>query len=84
MSTRNNDASILTKRKQAGTLSAYYNNLQAALNGGGPGAANVRSEQPTQQSLAVVTERKQGTCICDGTDAYYQGNAPGRCGCGVS
>ena len=84
MSTRNNDSSLLTKRRQAGVLSAYYNNLQATINAGGAAAANVRSEQPTQQSLAVVTERKQGTCICNGTDAYNQGNAPGRCGCGTS
>lgn len=84
MSTRNNDSSLLTQRRQAGVLSAYYNNLQATLNGGGAAAANVRSEQPSRQSLSVVTERKQGTCICNGTDAYALGNASGRCGCGLS
>ena len=84
MSTRNNDASLLTKRKQAGVLAAYHSNLQATLNGGGPAAASVRVEQPTQQSLAVVIQRQQGNCICNRTDAYDLGSAPGRCGCGTS
>ena len=74
------DASYLTFRKRAKTLSAYYTAQQAQIN-----ANNlvVRSEQPTFQSGEVITTRKQGGCFCTndaaGLSATEQG--PGACGC---
>ena len=60
MPTRNNAASYITERRRAMALYAYNNQLQAAQNAG----TSVRAEQPTAQSLAVITDRKQGGCFC--------------------
>jgi hypothetical protein len=66
MSTANRDSSYITLRRQQAALFAYNANLQAAQTLTG----NVRAEQPTYQSLAVITDRKQGGCICSETNAY--------------
>lgn len=60
MSTRNYDASYLTLKKQAKALYAYNAANSAAVAAG----TSVRREQPSQQTLDVVTLRMQGGCIC--------------------
>jgi hypothetical protein len=66
MSTANRDSSYITLRRQQAALYAYNASLQAAkdLNG------NTRSEQPSYQSLGVITDRKQGGCTCSQTNVY--------------
>jgi hypothetical protein len=66
MSTANRDSSYITLRRQQAALFAYNANLQAAQTSNG----NVRSEQPSYQSLAVITDRKQGGCTCSQTNVY--------------
>ncbi len=74
------DASYLTFRKQAKTLSAFYTAQQSQIN-----AQNlvVRAEQPQFQSGEIILIRKQGGCFCTndaaGLSATAQG--PGKCGC---
>ena len=74
------DASYLTFRKRAGTLSAYYQTLSANQNVNG---ATVRTEQPTLQSAEVIITRRQGACICSDNNAGNSFNraTPGPCGC---
>ncbi len=74
------DASLITHRKRAGVLAAWYNQNQSLVNTG----ASVLREQPTVQMAEVITTRKQGTCYCSEANAglSIQPNAPGACGCG--
>ena len=78
MSTRNTDASLITKTRQAMALYAYNNQLQQAQNAG----TTVRQEQPNTQTLDVVVLRKQGGCFCNRTGNLYEfsGGACGGCG----
>ena len=78
MSTRNTDASLITKIRQAKALYAFNNSLQQAQNAG----AVVLSEQPNTQTLDVVTLRKQGGCFCTTTGNVYDFSG-GACGCGA-
>ncbi len=66
MSTANRDSSYITLRRQQAALYGYNASLQAAkdLNN------SVRSEQPSYQSLGVITDRKQGGCICSQPNVY--------------
>jgi hypothetical protein len=66
MSTANRDSSYITLRRQQAALYAYNTDIQAAKISN----ANVRAEQPSYQSLAVITDRKQGGCVCSDTNAY--------------
>lgn len=66
MSTANRDSSYITLRRQQAALYAYNSVIQAAQDSN----ATVRTEQPTYQSLAVITDRKQGGCVCSQTNAY--------------
>ena len=74
------DASYITFRKRAGTLSAYYQTLSANQNVNG---ATVRTEQPTTQMAEVILTRKQGACICSDNNAGNSFNraTTGACGC---
>ena len=79
MPTRNNDSSYITERRRAMALYAYNNELQTAQNAN----RTVLREQPSAQSLAVITDRKQGGCFCTDINNgnVYDNNAPGACGC---
>jgi hypothetical protein len=66
MSTAHRDSSYITLRRQQAALYAYNAGIQAAQNSN----ATVRTEQPSYQSLAVITDRKQGGCVCSATNAY--------------
>ena len=78
MSTRNTDASLITKIRQAKALYAYNNEIQKAQDSG----TTSRQEQLTNQTLDVVTLRKQGGCYCSTTGNVYEfaGGACGGCG----
>jgi hypothetical protein len=77
MSTRNTDASLITKIRQAKALYAYNTELQQAQNNN----ATTRQEQTNTQTLDVVTLRKQGGCYCSPTANVYDFSG-GACGCG--
>lgn len=78
MPTRNFDSSLLTQRRQAKAVAAYYNNVVTS------GLAG-RREQTNNQTADVVVQRKLGRCYCS-TDALanpYEFNpSGGACGCG--
>ena len=76
MSTRNTDASLITKIRQAKALYAFNNTLQQAQNAG----TTVLSEQPNTQTLDVVVLRKQGGCFCTRTGNVYELNGR-QCDC---
>lgn len=80
MPTRNNDSSYITERRRAMALYAYNNALQAAQNANN---TIVLREQPSAQSLAIITDRKQGGCFCSDINNgnVYDYNKPGSCGC---
>jgi hypothetical protein len=75
MSTRNFDSSLLTKRRQAKALAAFYTNTVS-------GNTTVKREQTNNQTANVVTERNLGRCYCttDATSNPYEFN-PSNCGC---
>lgn len=77
------DASYITFRKRAGTLSGYKQNLQNYINASPEGYTLVRSEQPTLQTAEIILTRKQGGCFCqqDAAGISIQPNAPGACSC---
>ena len=58
MSTRNFDASRITKKMQDRTLYGYYNNNDK--NNGN----NVRPEQGGYSTNATLLDRQQGACSC--------------------
>lgn len=68
MPTDNYDASLLAKRKAAGTLKAYKDNLASYQNTINYNIA--RKEQPSAQTSQVVASVMQG-CVCDTTDGGY-------------
>jgi len=74
------DASLITFRKRAKALNAYYTAIKAANNSGG---GCVRREQGNYQTGEVIPTRKQGGCFCaqDAAGQSIQPNAPGPC-CG--
>lgn len=78
MSTRNYDASVITKRARDKALGAFATAIDAAVNKEG-GVATVRTTQPTYQSGEVVTQENLGVCACvtDRADNPY----PFSCGC---
>ena len=73
------DASYLTFRQRAKTLSAFYAANTAAVNAG----TSVLREQPTVQMAEVITTRKQGGCFCtnDAAGLTMTGNVGASCGC---
>jgi len=75
MPTRNFDSSLLTQRRQAKALAAFYTNVVA-------GGTTVKREQTNNQTATVVTERNLGKCYCS-TDATANpyGFNPSNCGC---
>jgi len=78
MSTRNFDSSLLTQRRRAKAVAAFYTNVVA-------GGTTVKREQTNNQTADVVTQRNLGRCYCS-TDALanpYEFNpSGGTCGCG--
>lgn len=80
MSTRNFDSSLLTKRRQAKTLSAF---ATVVATGNAAGTSLLRT-QPTTQMAVIVTEQNLGKCYC-ATDRLanpYEFNpSGGPCGC---
>jgi hypothetical protein len=75
MPTRNFDSSLLTQRRQAKALAAFYTNVVA-------GGTTLKREQTNNQTATVVTERNLGKCYCstDATANPYDFN-PSNCGC---
>lgn len=59
MGVTNFDASAYTKMRQRGILYGFNRSLVAAQDAN----ATVRREQPTYQSLGVVTDRKAGSIV---------------------
>lgn len=78
MPTRNFDSSLLTQRRQAKAVAAFYTNVVAS-------GTTVKREQTNNQTADVVVQRKLGRCYCS-TDALanpYEFNpSGGACGCG--
>ena len=66
MSRANHDSSYITLRRQQAALYAYNNDIRALQNSN----ATVRKEQPSSQSLSVITDRRQGGCTCSATNVY--------------
>jgi hypothetical protein len=75
MPTRNFDSSLLTQRRQAKALAAFYTNVVAT-------GTTLKREQTNNQTATVVTERNLGKCYCstDATANPYDFN-PSNCGC---
>ena len=72
MTLTNFDASQVTIKQRQKALSAWKSNNDTYVSAGG----SILKEQPTSQSLGIVTDRRQGGCKCD-TDALanpYQFN----------
>ena len=73
------DSSYLTFRRRAGVLSAYNSALATAST---TDYNVVRKEQPTLQTLEVVTTRRQGACFCTGGSIQNDmRSATGPCSC---
>ena len=72
------DASYLTFRKRAKTLSAFNSANAAAVTAG----TSILREQPTTQMAEVITTRKQGGCFCtnDRAGLTMTGNVAAACG----
>ena len=66
MPVANHDSSYVTLRKQQAALFAYNNQLVAAQNAG----TTVLREQVSNQSSYVISERKQGGCVCGEQNPY--------------
>jgi hypothetical protein len=66
MSTANHDSSYITLRRQQAALYAYNNQIRAAQDTN----TTVLREQPTLQSGAVIVDRRQGGCVCSGSNVY--------------
>jgi hypothetical protein len=75
MPTANHDSSYITLLRKQQALYGYYNQLQAAQAANN----NVRQEQPSQELLSVITDRKQGGCVCS-TSNVYNFNPNGQSG----
>lgn len=71
MSVTNHDASAYTRMRAQGVLYGYNRALQANKDAN---AGIVLREQPTYQSLAVVTERKAGSIISQATELNLNSN----------
>ena len=78
MPPRNFDSSLLTQKRQAKAVAAFYNNVLAS-------GKTLKREQTNNQTAYVAVERKLGRCYCT-TDALanpYEFNpSGGACGCG--
>lgn len=73
------DSSYLTFRRRAGVLNAYKSSLDTAST---TDYNVVRKEQPTLQTLEVVTTRRQGGCFCTGGSVQNDmRSATGPCSC---
>ena len=66
MPVANHDSSYVTLRKQQAALYAFNNQLVAAQNAG----VSVNREQVNTQTSGVITDRKQGGCICGVQNPY--------------
>jgi hypothetical protein len=72
MGLTNHDASAYTKMRQQGVLFGYNRQLQRELDA----MITVRREQPTYQSLSVVTDRKAGSIITEAIEVNLNSNNP--------
>lgn len=63
MGTTNYDASLLTQRKRAAALNAFYTSNQAAVNAG----TSVRREQPSTQLNEVLLQRQTSAAATNPT-----------------
>jgi len=70
MGLTNHDASAYTKMKQQGVLFGYNRGLQRELDA----MRTVLREQPTYQSLSVVTDRKAGSIISEAIEINLNSN----------
>ena len=70
MGVTNHDASAYTKMRQQGILFGYNRVLQANLDAN----RTVRREQPTYQSLSVITDRKAGSIISEALEVNLNSN----------
>jgi len=70
MGLTNHDASAYTKMRQQGVLFGYNRQLQRELDA----MITVRREQPTYQSLSVVTDRKAGSIITEAIEVNLNSN----------
>lgn len=66
MPVANHDSSYITLRKQQSALYAFNNQLLAAKAAG----ASVQREQVSNQSSSVISDRKQGGCVCGPQNVY--------------